>query len=388
MFKNKPISESITNRTDKEPSSTQKEYMIFEDFNPIEDKTFRIIDNDGKVINQKYMPKIDRELITEAYKKMLFARTADLMAVSYQRQGRMYTYPPIIGKEAIQTAAGYVIRPQDWLVPAFREVPLMMDKGVSLKEVFLYYMGNEEGSNFQNAERVLPISVPIGSQILQAAGLGYAVKYQQKDEAVFTYIGDGGTSEGDFSEGLNFAAVWKAPVIFTIQNNQYAISTPIEKQTKSINLAVKSVAFGMPGIKVDGNDFFAMYAAYEAAHKYVLEGNGPVLIEAYTYRIGAHTTSDDPSKYRTKEEEQQWAKTDPLPRMKKYMESNGFAIENEEELVEQFKEEVDKEFTAAENFRPYELDEVFKYMYTEMPDELKRQKDEYEQFLNWRNNRK
>lgn len=362
--------------------------MIFEDFNPIEDKTFRIIDNDGKVINQKYMPKIDRELITEAYKKMLFARTADLMAVSYQRQGRMYTYPPIIGKEAIQTAAGYIIRPQDWLVPAFREVPLMMDKGVSLKEVFLYYMGNEEGSNFQNAERVLPISVPIGSQILQAAGLGYAVKYQQKDEAVFTYIGDGGTSEGDFSEGLNFAAVWKAPVIFTIQNNQYAISTPIEKQTKSINLAVKSVAFGMPGIKVDGNDFFAMYAAYEAAHKYVLEGNGPVLIEAYTYRIGAHTTSDDPSKYRTKEEEQQWAKTDPLPRMKKYMESNGFAIENEEELVEQFKEEVDKEFAAAENFRPYELDEVFKYMYTEMPDELKRQKDEYEQFLNWRNNRK
>ncbi|NLX80577.1 MAG: pyruvate dehydrogenase (acetyl-transferring) E1 component subunit alpha, partial [Proteiniphilum sp.] len=200
-------------------------------------------------------------------------------------------------------------------------------------------------------------------------------------------IGDGGTSEGDFSEGLNFAAVWKAPIIFTIQNNQYAISVPVDKQTKSINLAVKSVAFGMPGIKVDGNDFFAMYVAYKEAHKYASEGNGPVLIEAFTYRQGAHTTSDDPTKYRTKEEEQEWLKTDPLPRLKKYMESQGIAIENEEELIEQFKKEVDEEFAKAENFADYKLDDVFQYMYVDMPDDLKRQKQEYEQFLSWRNNR-
>lgn len=387
MFKANNVSYSTTKGLQKEHASTQKESMIFKDFNPLEDTTFRIIDNDGKVINKKYMPELDHDTIVNAYKSMLFARTADQMAVSYQRQGRMFTYPPIIGHEAIQIAAANIIRDEDWLVPAFREVALMMEKGVKLEEVFLYYMGNEEGSNFKNTDKVLPICVPIGSQILHATGIAYSVKHQKKDEVVFTYIGDGGTSEGDFSEGLNFAAVWKAPIIFTIQNNQYAISVPVEKQTKSINLAVKSVAFGMPGIKVDGNDFFAMYVAYKEAHKYALEGNGPVLIEAFTYRQGAHTTSDDPSKYRTKEEEQEWLKTDPLLRLKKYMEAQGIIIENEDELIEQYKKEVDEEFSRAENFGEYKLEEAFKYMYVDMPDDLKRQKEEYEQFLNWRSNR-
>lgn len=388
MFKANTVDSPTMKGLQREHASTKKESMIFKDFNPLEDKTFRIIDNDGKVINKEYMPDLDHETIVNAYKSMLYARTADLMAVSYQRQGRMFTYPPIIGHEAIQIAAANIIREKDWLVPAFREVALMMAKGVKLEEVFLYYMGNEEGSNFKNTDRVFPISVPIGSQILHAAGVGYSVKHQKKDEVVFTYIGDGGTSEGDFSEGLNFAAVWQAPVIFTIQNNQYAISVPVEKQTKSINLAVKSVAFGMPGIKVDGNDFFAMYVAYREAHKHTREGNGPVLIEAFTYRQGAHTTSDDPSKYRTKEEEQQWQKTDPLKRLKKYMAHNGIEIENEEELIEQYKEQVDQEFKNAESYAEYQLDEVFKYMYVDMPDDLKRQKEEYEQFLSWRNNKK
>ncbi len=388
MFKANTVGTSTMNKLQVEHASTQKESMIFKDFNPIEDKTLRIIDNEGKVINKEYMPQLDHDTIREAYKAMLFARTADHMAVSFQRQGRMFTYPPIIGHEAIQIAAAHIIRDKDWLVPAFREAALMMAKGVTLEEIFLYYMGNEEGSNYKNTDRVLPISVPIGSQILHATGVGYSLKHQKKDEVVFTYIGDGGTSEGDFSEGLNFAAVWQAPVIFTIQNNQYAISVPIEKQTKSINLAVKSVAFGMPGIKVDGNDFFAMYVAYKEALEHTRSGKGPILIEAFTYRQGAHTTSDDPSKYRTKEEEQMWLKTDPLTRLKKYMDSQGIKLlEDEATLIEQYKEEVDKEFSNAENFGEYHLDEVFKYMYVDMPEDLKRQKEEYEQFLNWRNNR-
>ena len=387
MFKANTVDSSTTGMVKKEHASTQSESMIFKDYNPIEDKMFRIIDNDGKVINKEYMPQLDHDTIRDAYKAMLYARTADQMAVSFQRQGRMFTYPPIIGHEAIQVAAASVIREKDWLVPAFREVALMMAKGVKLEEIFLYYMGNEEGSNFKNTDRVLPICVPIGSQILHAAGLGYSLKHQKKDEVVFTYIGDGGTSEGDFSEGLNFAAVWQAPVIFTIQNNQYAISVPIEKQTKSINLAVKSVAFGMPGIKVDGNDFFAMYVAYKEAHKHTTEGKGPVLIEAFTYRQGAHTTSDDPSKYRTKEEEQEWLKTDPMRRLRKYMQSQGITIESEDELVEQYKKEEEEELLRAENFKEYQLEDVFKHMYVDIPDDLKRQKEEYEQFLNWRNNR-
>ncbi|MEA4981084.1 MAG: pyruvate dehydrogenase (acetyl-transferring) E1 component subunit alpha [Paludibacter sp.] len=362
--------------------------MIFEEYHPLDNKTFRIIDDEGRVVNKDYLPDLDPAIIIKVYQSMLFARTADQMAVSYQRQGRMYTYPPILGQEAIQVAAGMIIRKDDWLVPAFREMGVMLAKGVTLKEIFLYYLGNEEGSNFSNANHVLPICVPIGSQLLHATGIAYSVKYHKKDEVVFPFIGDGGTSEGDFSEALNFAAVWQVPVVFTIQNNQYAISVPVKNQTKSVNLAVKAVGFGMPGIKVDGNDFFAMYVAYKEALEHARTGKGPVLIEAYTYRKGAHTTSDDPSKYRTKAEELSWEKADPLHRLKKFMDINGIRIENEEELIEEYKIQVDRQFEEAENFRPYALEDVFNHMYVEMPEDLKRQKASYEQYLSWKEKRK
>ena len=361
--------------------------MIFNDFDPAENKMVQLIDNDGKVVDEQLMPEVDDELIIRAYKAMLFSRVADSMAVSYQRQGRMFTYPPNNGQEAISIAAGMMIRKDDWLVPAFRELGAWLAKGVTLKEIFLYYMGNEESCNFKNAEHMLPFTVPIGTQLQHAAGIGYAINYQKKDEVVFTFIGDGGTSEGDFSEALNFAAVWKAPVIFTVQNNQYAISVPVRNQTKSVNIAVKSYAFGIQGIKVDGNDFFAMYLAYKQAHEYARAGNGPVLIEAFTYRKGAHTTSDDPTKYRSKEEELDWDRTDPLKRLMKFMINKGIWNEDEETIIEQFKNEIDAEFTKAENFEPYQLEDVFKYNYVEMPDDLKNQKAEYEKFLKWKEGR-
>jgi len=374
-------------KTPKKYSNNQPT-MIFDNFDPREDEILRIIDNDGEVLNKELMPDLTDETIIQAYKSMLYARVADNMAVSYQRQGRMYTYPPILGQEAIQIAAGVIIRNEDWLAPAFRELAIMMAKGVTLKEIFLYYMGNEQGSNFSKANHVLPICVPIGSQLLHATGIGYSIKYQKKDEVVFTYVGDGGTSEGDFSEALNFAGVWKVPVIFTIQNNQYAISVPVKRQTNSVNLAVKAIAFGVPGIKVDGNDFFAMYVAYKEAFNHARAGNGPTLIEALTYRKGAHTTSDDPSKYRTKDEELEWDKTDPLVRLKRYMDKAGIWKENEEQLIEEYKLEIDKQFTQAENFAAYKLEDIFQYMYVDMPDILKKQKADYELFQNWKENRK
>jgi hypothetical protein len=196
------------------------------------------------------------------------------------------------------------------------------------------------------------------------------------------------TSEGDFSEALNFAGVWKVPVVFTIQNNQYAISVPVRNQTNSVNMAVKALAFGMPGIKVDGNDFFAMYVAYKEASEYARAGNGPVLIEAYTYRKGAHTTSDDPSKYRTKEEEQEWDKADPLKRLRKYMELKGIALEDDAQLIAAYKPLVEQQFAEAENFKPYALEDVFRHMYVDMPEDLKQQKADYEQFLSWKEKRK
>ena len=358
--------------------------MIFDDFDPKEDKIFRLIDNEGVTLNAELMPEINDETVVKAYKDMLFARTADNMAVSYQRQGRMYTYPPNIGQEAVSVAAGMIMKDNDWLVPAFRELGAWLAKGASLKEIFLYYMGNEEGNNYKNANHMLPIAVPIATQLLHAAGIGYAINYLKKDEVVFAFVGDGGTSEGDFSEALNFAAVWKAPVIFTVQNNQYAISVPVRNQTKSVNLAIKSYAYGIPGIKVDGNDLFAMYAAYEQAYKNTKAGKGPVLIEAFTYRKGAHTTSDDPTIYRSKEEELEWDKADPLLRLKKYIDLKGIWNEDEEKLIEKYKIEIDLQFTEAESFQPYQLDDVFRHMYVDMPDDLKKQKAEYEKFLSWK----
>lgn len=373
---------------EKKVKVKKKKDIIFAEFDPREDKVFRIIDNDGHILREDLMPDISDEMILKAYKSMLFARVADEMAVSFQRQGRMFTYPLNSGQEAIHIASGMVIREEDWLVPAFRELGVMLAKGVTLKEIFLYYMGNEEGSNFKKANHVLPICIPIGSQYLHATGIGYSIKYQKKDEVVFPFIGDGGTSEGDFSEALNFGGVWNVPVIYTIQNNQYAISVPVHKQTKSINLAIKSIAFGIPGVKVDGNDFFAMYSAYKQAHIYTRAGNGPVLIEALTYRKGAHTTSDDPTKYRTKDEEVKWGLTDPLLRLKKFIDNKGIWKEDEEKLIEEYKIEVENQFEQAEKEAKYHIEDVFKHMYVEMPEDLKRQKAEYEQFLTWKENRK
>lgn len=358
---------------------------MFKEFDPVKDKILRVIDNDGKIINKKWMPDLSDVQIVKAYKDMLFARVADNMAVSYQRQGRMYTYPPNLGQEAIAGALGKIMREEDWLVPAFRELGAWLAKGATLTDVFLYFKGNENGTAFTSAKKMLPVSVPIASQLLHAAGIGYAIKYKNEKDLVYAVTGDGGTSEGDFHEAMNFASVWKVPIIFVVQNNQFAISVPFSKQSKSVNIAVKSMAYGMPGIKVDGNDYFAMYAALDYTQKYVREGNGPVLIEALTYRKGAHTTSDDPTKYRTKEEEDKWALTDPLSRLKSFLKDRKLISEKEEQtLMEQYKKEVDRCFDEAENAPPTTLDDVFKYTYVDIPEDLKVQQMEHEKFLKWK----
>ena len=354
-----------------------------DNYNPIKNKAYQLIDDEGIPLSKTWQPELSDKQILKAYEDLLFERTADLMAVSYQRQGRMFTYPPNLGQEAIHIAAGMITREQDWLVPAFRELGAWLAKGVSLQEIFLYFKGNEDGSRFQKANRMLPVSVPIASQLVHASGIGYAMKYQgEKDTAVFAYVGDGGTSEGDFHEALNFAAVWDAPVIFIVQNNQFAISVPLKMQTRSINIAVKGIAYNIPSLLVDGNDFFAMHDALAYAREHAVSGKGPFLIEARTFRSGAHTTSDDPSKYRSKEEEEAWAQKDPLKRLKGYILHAGIAsFDHEEELIAQFKKQIDQEFEAAEKHPEYKLDDVFAYMYAELPDELKRQKNAYENFL-------
>ena len=362
---------------------------MLEEFDSFKTEMFQVMDPAGNITKPEHFPKLKDKDIVGAYKKMLFARTADLMVVSYQRQGRIYTYPPNQGQEAISGAVAQIIRKDDWLVPAFRELGAWLAKGASLKEIFMYFMGFEEGSLFKNARNMLPMNVPIASQLQHATGIGYAINYKEKDEIVYTFVGDGGTSQGDFHEALNFAAVWKVPVIFIVQNNQFAISVPFKTQTASDGIAIKALAYGMPGIQVDGNDFLAMTKTFEEASEHAGSGKGPVLIEAVTYRMGAHTTSDDPSKYRTKEEEDEWAAKDPLVRLKKYLMTQKLWTDKEEETITgQYKKEIDRIFIEAEKHTDYPLEDVLKYQYADLPDDLLLQKAEHEKFLNWKASRK
>jgi len=357
---------------------------ILAKYNPRNNKIFNIIDDDGKVVNKEWLGNITDEELVKAYKFMQYVRTADEMCMSYQRQGRLYTFPPNLGQEAISTSTGYIMKEEDWLVPSYREVGAWILKGGSIKDIFLLWGGNEEGYLFSGAKNILPVSVPIASQLPHATGIGFALNYQKKDGAVFAFVGDGGTSQGDFHEALNFAGVWKVPVVFIIQNNQYAISVPVSKQTAAKNLALKSVAYGIPGLRVDGNDYLAMHKILTDARDYVTNGNGPILIEAVTYRKGAHTTSDDPSLYRTDEEEAIWALKDPIKRLRLYLiKKKLWKAIDDEKLIERYKKEVDAQFIEYEKSPDYNLNDVFDHMYHEIPEDLKKQKVEYEKYLNW-----
>lgn len=344
-------------------------------------KQLKIINEKSKIMEKTYLDEIDSSILVEGLKNMLKARLLDQMAISYQRQGRMYTYPPNLGQEAISVAAGMVLEKEDWLVPAYRELGAWLAKGMSIKEFFLYWSGHEDGARLQNAHNMLPISVPIASQLLHGVGIGYALKYKKQKGCVFAFAGDGGTSEGDFHEALNFAGVWKVPVVFVIQNNGYAISCPTHKQTASKTIAIKSVAYGIKGIQVDGNDLAACYYSMKNAKEYAIENNSPILIEAVTYRAGAHTTSDDPGRYRDKEEEEKWMAKDPIKRLRQYLTNNGIWNESDEnKLSDQYKKEIELEFSKVENYEPYKLEDCFNYMFEEKPDELKMQQHDYEQF--------
>ena len=268
------------------------------------------------------------------------------------------------------------------LVPAFRELGAWLVRGVPLKNIFLYWYGNEWGSHMPEGVKVLPISVPIASQLQHAAGIGIANNIKREKNVVVTYVGDGGTSHGDFHEAINFAAVFNAPVIFIIQNNQYAISTKREIQTKSETLAQKAIAYGIPGILLDGNDICAIYAATKKAIDRARNGEGPTLIEAYTYRLGAHTTSDDPTLYRDQEEVEEWKEKDPILRFKKYLlNKNLISEEWDENLRKELEEIVVSTFEEIENKSDTEIEDIFKYHFEKMPPQLEEQLREYKEFL-------
>jgi len=348
--------------------------MLTTKFDPLKNKMLQVLDPKGKVVDAKLEPKIDDETLIKMYETMLLGRIADTKALQYQRQGRMLTYAPIKGQEATQVGVAAAMKKEDWFVPAFREMAGMLYKGAPLKQLYLYWYGNEEGNHFDPELKILPISVPIASQINHAAGIAYASKVLKKEEVTVAFVGDGGTSHGEFHEGVNFGGVFDLPMITVIQNNQFAISTSRKVQTKAKNLASKAIGYGIPGILVDGNDPLAMYIATEEARNRAIKGDGPTLIEAMTYRLGPHTTSDDPTIYRSDKEFKEAETKDPMIRFKQYLiDKELWSEEKEKEKTKEFTDYSNKIFKEVEATGLVDLEEVFKYHYETMPPHVEEQ---------------
>ena len=305
--------------------------------------------NEKGQLDKKLEPDISEDILLKLHRTMVLARKFDERMLNLQRQGRIGTFAPIKGQEAAQLGTIAHLRPSDWMVPAFRETAAELWRGRTLESIIIYNNGFGEGVDIPEDRNDLPISVPVGSQVIHAVGLGWAAKYRQKDDVAMTYFGDGATSEGDFHEGLNFAAVFQAPVIFVCQNNHWAISVPLAKQTRSKTLAQKALAYGLPGIQVDGNDILAVYAAAQEAVQRARTGGGPTLIECVTYRLTMHTTADDPTRYRSDEEVEEWSQRDPLPRFQKYLLDKGLLSEEKRLEVESaIMEEIQTAIDGAE----------------------------------------
>ncbi|MBF4692697.1 pyruvate dehydrogenase (acetyl-transferring) E1 component subunit alpha [Fusibacter ferrireducens] len=355
--------------------------MFLENANPLVDEMIQILNPEGEVVKPEWMPELSKEMLLKMYKTMRLSRIIDEKTLQYQRQGRMLTYAPNLGQEAAQVGSAAAIRQSDWVAPSFRELGVWLYKGAPLYNVFLYWFGNELGMKMPEEVRILPVSIPIASQMQHAAGLAYATKLKGEDDVTIAYVGDGGTSQGDFHEALNFASVKNTPNVFVIQNNQFAISTRRAIQSKAKTMAQKAIGYGIPGIQVDGNDIFAMYAVTKEAVERARNGEGPTLIEAYTYRLGAHTTSDDPTVYRDESEVEEWRKKDPIDRLRIYLFNQGFWSEAEEEaFVNEQSEFVKQTFEAVEQSGLTPLEDVFDYVYAEKTPILETQYQERKAF--------
>jgi pyruvate dehydrogenase E1 component alpha subunit len=342
-----------------------------------------ILDEKGK-LDKNLEPKIDDALLIKLHRTMILTRRFDERILSLQRQGRIGTFAPIKGQEATQLGTAAVLRQSDWMAPSFREAAVEIWRGRTMENLIIYYAGFNEGGKIEDDRNDLPVSIPVASQVIHALGIAWGMKYRGKDDIAMAYFGDGGTSQGDFHEGLNMAAVYQAPLVLVCQNNQWAISLPRKSQTISDTIAQKAVAYGVPGIQVDGNDILAVYAAAKEAADRARAGDGPTLIECVTYRLAMHTTADDPKKYRTDEEVELWNKRDPITRFQKYLISKNLLSDKEIENVES---EVSAEIQAAVDSAEEQMKKMddplhmFEHLYAELPPHIQVQKEHFAQEL-------
>jgi pyruvate dehydrogenase E1 component alpha subunit len=331
-----------------------------------------VLDSEGN-LDAALEPKLSADELKSLYRAMVLGRRLDERMVRLQRQGRVGTFAPIKGQEASQIGSVFALRKADWMVPSFRETAAMIWRGWPIEKLLLFFAGHVEGGRPADDQHDLPITIPVATQLPHAVGLAYAAQYRGDDAVVMTYFGDGATSEGDFHEAMNFAGVWHVPVVFVCQNNQWAISVPLKKQTHSRTIAQKALAYGLPGIQVDGNDVLAVYAAAREAVDRARAGDGPTLIECVTYRLGVHTTADDPSKYRSEEEVTMWEKKDPLTRFRAYLEQRSLL---ESDIESQIDAEIVDAVQRFEATPPPDPLTMFDHAYAELTPDLEAQRAE------------
>jgi pyruvate dehydrogenase E1 component alpha subunit len=320
-----------------------------------------------QVLGTKRDKKVDPELAVTLYRDMILLRSFDERAINLQRQGRIGTFPPSLGQEASEIGSTHAVRRSDWIVPSYRDHGALFVHGVPMENILLFAMGRT--SSLSTAVKALPTSIPIATHLPHAVGVALASRRLGRDDIAITYFGDGATSEGDFHEAVNFAGVYKAPVIFFCQNNGWAISVPRAKQTASETLAQKAVAYGITGARVDGNDALAVHQVVSDAAARARAGEGPTLVEAVTYRLGPHTTADDPTRYRPAEEFEDWkTHRDPLLKLGGYLLERNLATEAElNGWAEEARARVQQAVEAAEAVPMVKPRGMFEHVYQTMP---------------------
>lgn len=320
-----------------------------------------------------------QENLIKMYEKMCFTRALDTKAVNMQRTGRMGTYPAATGQEAVGVGMGFAMQQGDVYCPYYRDQATFISAGVSPEEILAYWGGDERGSQFasEQAKEFFPYCVPIAGQCLHATGVAFAMKYRHEKRAVLTICGEGGTSKGDFYEAMNLAGDWNLPVVFVVNNNQWAISVARDVQTGAKTIAQKAIAAGFEGIQVDGNDVIAMQAAVSEALEKARHGGGPTLIEAITYRLCDHTTADDATRYVPKEAIDKAWQEEPIVRLRTYMHEQGFWDKDKETaLQKQCSERIEEAVKNYENMAPQQIDDMFTHLFAELPFAYYDQRDE------------
>jgi pyruvate dehydrogenase E1 component alpha subunit len=333
-----------------------------------DDEPFRLLGTDAE---------LDGDTLWRLYREVVRGRRYNQQATALTKQGRLAVYPSTTGQEAAEVAAALALKEQDWLFPSYRDTLAAVARGLDPVEVLCLLRGDWHDGYDPRATRVAPLSTPLATQLPHAVGLARAAQLRGDDVVALAMVGDGGTSEGDFHEALNFAAVWHAPVVFLVQNNGFAISVPLAKQTAAPSLAHKAVGYGMPGRLVDGNDAAAVHAVLSEAVERARGGGGPTLVEAITYRMEAHTNADDATRYREDAEVEAWRAHDPLLLLEREMRSRGLLDDAGVSKVADEAEELAAGMRERLNREP-ELDpmELFAHVYEEKTGRLRAQAEQ------------